>query len=274
MLYQSVNGYDMPYLRVGQGETLVCVHGSLGDFRVWAPVLGPLSRRHSVIAVSLRHFFPGNGDGQAGSYRIARHIDDMVAFLEALGGKVNLLGHSRGGHIAFHVARRRPDLLHRVILAEPGGELDASRTPSGAGTPAPMRSNVAEVARMIAAGDVDGGLEMFMNRIDGEGAWARYAAGVQQELRDNAMTLVAQVNEERQPFSRTDAEAIKVPALFIGGGRTPGSLPFVLRALAAHVPGARTEIMPDATHMMFDQDPVLFSRIVLDFLAAPLAAAP
>ena len=40
----SVNGYDMAYLEVGQGPPLVCVHGSLGDFRTWSAVLGPLSK--------------------------------------------------------------------------------------------------------------------------------------------------------------------------------------------------------------------------------------
>jgi esterase len=28
-----VNGTDMAYLEVGHGPPLVCVHGSLGDFR-------------------------------------------------------------------------------------------------------------------------------------------------------------------------------------------------------------------------------------------------
>ena len=32
-----VNGYDMAYLEVGQtGPPLVCVHGSLNDFRIWS----------------------------------------------------------------------------------------------------------------------------------------------------------------------------------------------------------------------------------------------
>ena len=58
-----VNGTDMAFLEVGQGPVLVCVHGSLGDFRTWSPVLGPLSQRHRVIAISLRHFFPAHWDG-------------------------------------------------------------------------------------------------------------------------------------------------------------------------------------------------------------------
>lgn len=56
MLHQRVNGYDMAYIEVGQGKPLVCVHGSLCDFRLWSPVLGPLSRRYCVIAPSLRRF--------------------------------------------------------------------------------------------------------------------------------------------------------------------------------------------------------------------------
>ena len=39
----NVNGYDMAYLDVGQarnGPPLVCVHGSLCDFRIWSSVLG------------------------------------------------------------------------------------------------------------------------------------------------------------------------------------------------------------------------------------------
>ncbi len=46
-----------------RGAPLVCVHGSLGDFRIWSAVIGPLSKRHRVIAVSLRHFFPEHWDG-------------------------------------------------------------------------------------------------------------------------------------------------------------------------------------------------------------------
>jgi pimeloyl-ACP methyl ester carboxylesterase len=34
-----VNGYDMPYLEVGRGHPLVCLHGTLGDFRTWYSAL-------------------------------------------------------------------------------------------------------------------------------------------------------------------------------------------------------------------------------------------
>ena len=80
-----------------------------------------------------------------------------------------------------------------------------------------MRVHVAAAAEKIAAGDIDGGLSHFLDAIEGEGAWLRLPAAAKQELRDNACTLLGQVNEQRQPYSRGDAESIRVPTLFIGG---------------------------------------------------------
>jgi pimeloyl-ACP methyl ester carboxylesterase len=270
MLRQRVNGYDMAYIDIGGGEPLVCIHGSLGDFRTWSPVLGPLSRRHRVIVPSLRRFFPEQWDGTGGGFTIAQHVADVIAFLEALGGpaggKMNLLGHSRGGHIAFRVAQQRPDLLLRVVLAEPGGDLDESLAPEAARSLPAFRSHVAAAVEMIAAGDSEGGLAKFVDAINGPGVWRSLPATARQPMRDNARTLLGQVNEQRPAFTRADAESIRVPTLFIGGEKTPGALPVVLRALAAHVPGARVEIIPKATHAMFEDDPTGFCKAVLDFL--------
>jgi esterase len=84
MLHQHINGSDMAYIEVGEGSPLVCVHGSLCDFRIWSCVLGPLSRRHRVIAPSLRHFFPEHWDGADPDYTMAQHVADMIGFIEAI----------------------------------------------------------------------------------------------------------------------------------------------------------------------------------------------
>jgi pimeloyl-ACP methyl ester carboxylesterase len=263
-----VNGYDMAYLEVGEGPPLLCVHGSLCDFRIWSAVLGPLSKQHRVIAVSLRHFFPDRWDGLSDTYSIAQHVDDVVAFVEKLDTRpVDLMGHSRGGHIAFRVAQRRPDLLRKLILAEPGGELDATLDPEFKPGPSPLAARIAASAEVIANGDVDGGLQIFIDALEGPGAWKRTPATPKQLLRDNATTLIGQTRDKRPPFSKTDAEAIKTPTLFIGGANTKGTLPQVLHTLAAHVNGARTEMIPGTTHPMFEQAPRKYCKIVLDFLA-------
>ncbi|MBV9561722.1 MAG: alpha/beta hydrolase [Bradyrhizobium sp.] len=263
-----VNGYDMAYLEVGNGDPLVCVHGTLGDFRTWHGVVGPLSRKHRVIALSLRHFFPAHWDGVGDDYKMAQHVDDVIAFIEQIEPKpVDLMGHSRGGHIAFRVAQQRPGLLRKLVLAEPGGELDTSLDPSPpVATPQPTR--IAISAEMIRAGDIDGALQNFFDGIDGDGAWARLPAAPRQQLRDNVFTLLGQVNENRRPYSKADAQSIRTPTLFVGGADTKGHLPAVTRALAPEVAGARSVMIAGARHWMFEQAPEAFSRIVMEFLAA------
>ena len=263
-----VNGYDMAYLEVGRGRPLVCVHGSLCDFRIWSSVLGPLSANHRVIAVSLRHFFPEHWDGVSHSYSIAQHVDDVIAFIEKLDtGPVDLMGHSRGGHISFRVAQRRPDLLRGLVLAEPGGALDATLDPAFKPGSSPLAARIAASAEVIATGDIDGGLTLFMDALEGPGAWKRLPATPKQLLRDNAMTLIGQTRDQRPPFSRADAESIRTPTLFIGGANTKGTLPLVLQALAAHVANSRTAMIPGTTHPMFEQAPQKYCEIVLEFLA-------
>jgi pimeloyl-ACP methyl ester carboxylesterase len=266
MLHWRVNGYDMAYLELGEGHPLVLIHGSLGDFRTWSPLLGPLSRSCRVIAPSLRHFFPEHWDGRGGGYTIAQHVEDIIAFLAGMGGKIDLLGHSRGGHLAFRVAERRPDLLRRLILAEPGGDLDPSLAPTG--SLPPLKSRLTAAVEKLAAGDIEGGVSSFIDAITRPGGWQRFPPAARQEFRDNAMTLIGQIDEQRPPYRRADAEAIRVPTLLIGGGDSEGAAPIIIRALAAHIPDARTETIPGATHFMFCDDPVRFSAIVLDFLAS------
>jgi pimeloyl-ACP methyl ester carboxylesterase len=262
-----VNGTDMAYLEVGKGPPLVCVHGSLGDFRTWFPVIGPLSKKHRVIAISLRHFFPEHWDGVGDTYSIAQHVADVIGFIEKLdAGPVDLMGHSRGGHISFRAAQRRPDLLRKLVLVEPGGELDASLDPTAKPGPSQLKARFTVSAERITAGDIDGGLKFFFDTVEGDGAWARLPEAPRQQLRDNAFTLVGQVRDNRPPYSRLDAESIRMPTLFIGGADTEGLLPQVLQALAAHVPDSRKAMIPGASHWMFEQAPQRFSEIVLEFL--------
>src|ERR1700749_3762165 len=180
-----VNDTDMAYLEVGQGHPLVCVHGTLGDFRTWYAVLGPLTRKHRVIAVSLRHFFPEHWDGVATDhYRMAQHVADPIAFIDQTEPRpVDLMGHSRGGHIAFRVAQQRPDLLRRLVLAEPRGDLDPSLAPGGASALPSLRSLVSVVLEKIATGDVDAGLESFVDANNGPGTWQKLPEATRQGLR-------------------------------------------------------------------------------------------
>ena len=232
----------------------------------------PLSAGRRLIVPSLRHYFPEHWDGKGDKFTMIQHVEDVIAFIQGLGvGSVDLIGHSRGGHLAFRLALKRPDLVDRLVLAEPGGTLDESLLPAGEedGLPAAgSRAHVTQAAEKIEAGDLDGGLRAFIDGINGPGSWDALPAADRQMREDNAYTLLAQVNEGRQPYAKSEAEALSSPTLFVGGANTPGMLPVVLKALAAHVTGARTVIIPDADHSMFRQQPAAFSKAVLGFLSS------
>ncbi len=137
---------------------------------------------------------------------MAQHVADVIAFIEQLDPKpVDLMSHSRGGHIAIRLAQQRPDLLRRLVLAEPGGNLDASLDPTAAPS---VSARVVELAEMVKAGDIEGALKNFFEAIEGDGTWARLPAAAKQQLRDNAITLVGQIHENRKRHSKAEAQSI------------------------------------------------------------------
>ena len=123
-------------------------------------------------------------------------------------------------------------------------------------------------ADKIAAGDVDGGLEFFVDTLEGPGRWQRLPPLMKQPLIDNAYTLIGQVRDERPAFSKADAESIKMPTLFIGGEKTKGCCQRCCTRWRRMSPNAKTAMIPNTTHPMFEQAPQAFSEIVLEFLGA------
>ena len=102
-----------------------------------------------------------------------------------------MIGHSRGGHIAFRLALKRSDLIRKLILAKPGGAADPSlqaaidgETTAAAGS----RAYVKEVSDKIAAGDLAGGLRSFIAGINGPSSLDNLAAADRQMRQDNAHT--------------------------------------------------------------------------------------
>ena len=50
------------------------------------------------------------------SFTYESMADETVAFIEALGRRVHLVGHSDGGNVALLVGQRRPDLIKRMVV--------------------------------------------------------------------------------------------------------------------------------------------------------------
>ena len=92
------------------------VHGATADhssFRFLAPAL---EADFTVSAVDRR----GRGEsGDTADYAIEREFDDVAAVVGALGGPVDLFGHSFGGTAALGAAPLAPNLRRLVLYEHP-----------------------------------------------------------------------------------------------------------------------------------------------------------
>lgn len=265
----QANGTEIHYAEAGVGgRPLLMVHGTLGDQRSFAAQMAPLAAAgFHVMALSMRHCWPGSWPADGGDFRIDTHVADVAAFIGALRkGPVALLGHSRGGHIAVRVAERHPTLLSALILAEPGGELDESLggKPGAAG----QVGAFTVASDLVAAGDEEGGLKVVAEHTGGSGAWERRPEERKAISRANARTMLGQRNEERRPYSRATAATIRMPTLFLYGANTRPNFVANVEALSGAIAGSKVVVIRNATHGLPYENPVDFNAAVVGFLQA------
>ncbi|MGH8447360.1 MAG: alpha/beta fold hydrolase [Solimonas sp.] len=264
---QRVNDYELSYAETGSGAPLLLIHGSLCDQRYWVPQMAPFGAGRRAIAVSLRRCWPEVWDGLGDGYSVAQHVDDLIAFIAALdAGPVDLLGHSRGGHVALRLALRAPQLVRRLILAEPGGQPDASFGPRPGLDLQMTAARTREAATLIAGGDVDGGLALFVDGVSGMSIWQHMVPGFKRMARDNAHTLLGQQREAPMRYTRDELAGLALPTLLVGGELTPAPFPQLLDLLQAHIAGAQRATIPAARHAMNLAAPAPFNAAVLAFL--------
>ncbi|WP_421995289.1 alpha/beta hydrolase [Roseococcus sp.] len=261
----EVDGYPVSYAEAGSGAPLLMIHGTLGDQRSFGPQMAAFGAKYHVMSLSMRHAWPGSWE-EGGNFTIDRHVEDVAGFIKALGaGPVYLLGHSRGGHISFRVAERYPELVKALVLAEPGGELDESL--GGAPASGKQAAGFTGAAQKIAAGDIDGGLTMVAEQTGGPGAWETRPEEKKVIGRDNARTLLGQMNEQRKPYSAEAAKAVRIPTLLLGGADSQPNFAKIIDALIRFMPDTRRVTVPKATHGLNYDNPEFFNAAVLDFLA-------
>jgi pimeloyl-ACP methyl ester carboxylesterase len=111
----SINGHPTwAYLPKKKGTVIVFLHGGGSSSASMLRSIGPrLAKRFAIAA------FDRRGHGRTGDTEAPFTYDDMasqtIAFLEVIGRRAHVVGHSDGAIVALLVAMRRPDLLDRVV---------------------------------------------------------------------------------------------------------------------------------------------------------------
>lgn len=118
---KTVNGLNINYIDIGQGEPVIILHGWGSNITVHQSMINLLSTKYRVIAPDLPGF--GESDEPKEPWDVDCYVDFLLDFLKDYNFKeINLLGHSFGGRIIIKLCSRKTDFeIKKVILADSAG---------------------------------------------------------------------------------------------------------------------------------------------------------
>jgi pimeloyl-ACP methyl ester carboxylesterase len=228
-------GVRLAYRETGDpaGKPVLLLHGmssSAGSWDAFAAELADAGFR--AIALDQRGH---GGSSRAMSYSLHQFRDDAAAFLDRAGlERVDLVGHSLGGHVGTMLAQVQPQRIRRMVLED-----------------IPVRPREAELNGQASPFSLVG---MLLAQLGG----LRKLRGFDRRLVRPIIT------ELRTPDPQwwTALRRVTVPTLVISGGPT------------SHVPAARlrdlTLALPDADLVTIDAGHRVHSLRPHDFAAAVL----
>ncbi|MBB5496806.1 alpha/beta fold hydrolase [Paraburkholderia sp. MM5384-R2] len=264
----TASSLAIPYVESGRGEPMVFVHGSLCDYRYWDAQMASLSGRFRCFAPSLSHYWPEIDAFGHSDFSWEAHVEEIAGFITALDlAPVHLVGHSRGGCVAFHLAREFPRLVKTLTLADPGGPLQTE--PRGQPAFMPPATNVlrARVAELIERGEFDAGLSMFVDSVSMPGFWNKSPESFRRMALDNALTLPKQLLDPLPAYTPEAARDIKCRTLLIDGQKSPRMFRNTVDKLEQWIEFAERETIDGASHGMNVARPDAFNRAVATFAA-------
>ena len=250
----------------GEGPPVVLVHG-LGMTRaMWDWQWPALAGRFRAVRYDLLGH--GESDKPRDGYSLARLADQTVALMDGLGlERAALVGFSLGGMIVRAVALARPERV--AALAILNSAHDRTQAERDA-----ILLRVDQAAREGPRATVEAALERWFTPAYGA-EHPEVLAQVRGWILANdpeVYPLVYRVLAEGDRELAEAIAAIRCPTLVMTGGEDHGNSPDMAWRMAALIPGARCEILPNLRHMGLAEDPAAFNGPLLDFLDDALGA--
>ncbi len=118
----DVNGTQINYIRGGSGPSLLLLHGHPQTHVIWHKVAQQLASRFTVIATDLRGY--GDSGKPAGlpdhsNYSKRSMGQDQIDLMAQLGfPQFLLMGHDRGGRVAYRMALDHPRAVSKLVLLD------------------------------------------------------------------------------------------------------------------------------------------------------------
>lgn len=259
----SHHTFSRPQLKValqGEGAPVVLSHALGLEMGMWEGLAADLAPRHQV----LRYDHRGHGGSAvpAGPYRMDELVDDAARVIREWGaGPVVWIGLSLGGMVGQGLAIRHPELVRGLVLAN-----TTARYPEAAQAAWAQRIAAVEQGGLAAIADMV--MERYFHagfRSSQPEALAAFRATL---LRSSAAGYAATCHAVRSVDWLDELPAIACPTLVIAGALDVGAPVAMSQAIAERIPGARLEVLAEASHLSVAEQPQQFAALLERFLSA------
>jgi pimeloyl-ACP methyl ester carboxylesterase len=117
------------YVRAGQGEPVLLLHGWPQSWYCWHKIMPALSERYSIIAPDLRGL--GDSSRPLDGYDKATIAEDIRKLLHAHLNidRYNIIAHDWGGPVAFVLAATSPQQVRKLVMLDTAVPGDGSGRP-------------------------------------------------------------------------------------------------------------------------------------------------
>ena len=280
----EVNGTALAYADRGEGESVVFVHGTSQDGRTWNQQVGVVATHYRTIAYSRRYARPNEDIPHGQDDPMEPHVEDLLEMLRRLEAvPAHLVGSSWGGFICLLAAMKEPDLIQTMVLCEPPvlplfisnspgpGEIARLflRGPMDAVRIVRFAVGVLEpTVKAYRAGNLEDGRRIFGSALLGKQGFESMPDDRKRMLDENQSAEVAQLlGAGFPPLRAADVRGISTRTLLGGGDRSPAVFhATLLGKLANLLPNAERVEIPEASHLMHEENPDAFNQALLSFL--------
>lgn len=238
-----INSRLVHYESFGRGEPIIFLHGWLGSWRYWVPVMDEMSTERRSYALDLWGF--GDSDKGHEQYDIDLYVDLCLAFMDELGMEdAAFVGHTLGAAVALKLAARCPQRVQKILAV--GLPLDAE----------------AINRKLLTAGPNDTLARLFWHR---QRPYPEVESGLSKTAH-NAIALTI------QSVARLDVrdllEDIDVPLLTVYGDKDTVISPSQADELDStnNHSAARAIVLPGTSHFPMLDATAKFNRLLRDFI--------
>jgi len=262
----TVNGTTINYVEAGHGPTVVLIHGSVSDYREWTALITPLSKHYHVIAYSRRYHAPNPSPPPDADAGLDRQVDDLFEIMKSMSiHSADIVGHSYGGAIAIAFTLRHPEMVQRLVLAEPAVSGVISNTPENDSLLKESQAVRVQMKEVFATGNAEQIVKTYAAHV-APGDFEKATPEERNMLLENVTAFQLDFTSKRPPFTCEDAQKITLPVLILAGDRSPIGLQRIAETTAQCIRGAKLVKIAQATHWMQLDQPKMFNDAVLTFL--------